>query len=340
MPNTKLLLLTRHKRVRNMKKSYPRTILTKYVSIFVMLLLATTAVAQDDKEEEKLPEPQDIELRTEDRVILHARFYPGTKGKNSVPIIMAHGWAGKGEELYDLAAKVQKFLGHAVIVPDLRAHGKSEYAEDPKDPNGTVKLDRSKMNKQDILNIGLDIRACKAYLMTRNNAEELNIEQLCIVAADVSCIPALEWSVYDWTRPRLPTIKLGRDIKAMVLLTPVSEFKGLRVDQALKHAFVRGGMSMMFLAGSELPSAHSDAKRLHARFERFHPPLPEDPVERRKKQDIFFVSIPTKLQGTKLLTYQPGKNDPNPVALIGQFITVRLSNRSATFPWQDRSRDD
>ena len=175
--------------------------------------------------------------------------------------------------------------------------------------------------------------------MTRNNAEELNIEQLCIVAADVTCIPALEWAVYDWTRPVLPTIKLGRDVKAMVLLTPVSEFKGLRVDQALKHAFVRGGMSMMFLAGSDLASAHSDAKRLYSRFERFHPPLPEDPVERRKKQDLFFMSIPTELQGTKLLTYQPGKNDPNPVALIGQFITFRLSNRSATFPWRDRSRD-
>ncbi|MDR1383950.1 MAG: alpha/beta fold hydrolase [Planctomycetaceae bacterium] len=60
-----------------------------------------------------------------DGVILSATYYPGTDGKESAPVVLLHD---KGGNRRDFDALVAQLLsdGKAVLVPDLRGHGKSK----------------------------------------------------------------------------------------------------------------------------------------------------------------------------------------------------------------------
>ena len=63
-------------------------------------------------------------LRTGDGLELALTYYPGTKGKQTIPVVLLHGWKQSRNDYKDLAPALQK-LGYAVIVPDLRGHGES-----------------------------------------------------------------------------------------------------------------------------------------------------------------------------------------------------------------------
>ena len=60
---------------------------------------------------------------------MKATYYPGTKDEESIPVILLHGFKGNRKDFTKedegLAWFLQKNLGCAVIVPDLRGHGDS-----------------------------------------------------------------------------------------------------------------------------------------------------------------------------------------------------------------------
>ena len=108
----------------------PRLSVTMAVLCVTYLLtpiLSTPTVGQDKPAKRKPPAPPDpkrIALQTKDQVALTGTYFAGTKGENTVPIILIHGWEGVGGEFNPLAQFLQS-LGHAVVVPDLRGHGES-----------------------------------------------------------------------------------------------------------------------------------------------------------------------------------------------------------------------
>ena len=63
---------------------------------------------------------------------MKATCFPGTKGPESIPVILLHGFSGKEKasrkdftQEQGLASFLQEKLGCFVIVPDLRGHGDS-----------------------------------------------------------------------------------------------------------------------------------------------------------------------------------------------------------------------
>ena len=169
----------------------------------------------------KLPAPEDVSLETKDGMTLKATFYPGSekekKNKETVPIIMVHGLEGQRGDYHSLATKMQEY-GYASLVPDLRGHGQSKTQK--RHDGSTVTLEAEKMNRVGLEDMFYDVLACKKFLMERNNAGELNIEQLCIVGAEFGSILAVRFAAYDWSLPDLPAYKQGKDVKALVLLSP------------------------------------------------------------------------------------------------------------------------
>lgn len=281
----------------------------------------------------KLPDPEPVSLESLDGVVLKATYYPGTAKKETVPLMLIHGFGGSKSEYHAFALYMQS-LGHASLAPDLRGHGQSTLQ---KLPNGTtVTLDADKFTRLDLESMVRDIETCKRFLLDKNNAGELNIELLTVVGADFGTILATRWSAADWSVRDLPAYKQGRDVKALVLLSPMTAFKGITMREAFTVPAVQSQLSIMFVAGTKDGKSTSEAKKNYDALQRHHPKLPDDPEERRKIQELYLVQPETLVSGTKLLADSVRVRDLSVKEMIGIFLDRRLVQRKPDLVWQNR----
>ncbi|MBX3411351.1 MAG: alpha/beta fold hydrolase [Pirellulales bacterium] len=297
--------------------------------------LAQGARPKKSASEIEIPAPENVALVTDDRLTLQATYYPGvdaaSRGKDIVPVILLHGFKGNRNEWADLATMLQtqrsaddKPIGHAVIVPDLRGHGESIYIEGRPRP-----LEVDRLRPEDFKNmVRFDLEAVKKFLMAKNNAGELNIEKLCVVGADMGAVVGANWAAADWSWPVLAGQKQGRDVKALAMISPPRDFKGLNTYQAIEHPALQREISILVAVGQGNQRSLTDARSIYARLEKTHPAPP--PAEAATLKTLFFDPHDTSLQGTKML----GEN-LNLEVNLQQFITLRLVNQP--FPWRDRS---
>ncbi len=324
--------------------------LTRVGGIVIALMLGFFAVGVRDSSAQELPAkastpPQaaetkplpprrDLQLITKDGVLIHCSYFGSNRGREAIPIILIHGWsgplgAGSRRDLLPLAEELQQ-AGHAVVVTDLRGHGDSVERELANE--STVKLDRDKFRPGDLRDMALDIEATRSFLVEENNAGRLNLNLLCVVGFELGSIVALNWIDYDWSVPSFPTLKQGQDVKGFVLVSPEQTWKGLTARSALANDAVRSDLSAMIIVGQGDPSAAS-GRRIHNTLKRSHRPVPANPQDAERFQDLFLVELDTSLSGTRLL---------EPAALqvpdrIAEFVKRRLSSQQDVYPWRDRS---
>jgi hypothetical protein len=172
--------------------------------------------------------------------------------------------------------------------------------------------------------------------MEKHNAGELNIELLCVVAAEMSTVLALNWAVSDWSWPMTPTLKQGQDVKALILLSPESKIARTNINtvETLKHYIFTGKgprLSILIAVGQQGRSAYSEAKKLHTALERARGKGPAG--EAVKKQDLFLDSLDTELQGTKLIDPRLRLGEEQRIL---NFIKVRLVAKAADYQWESR----
>ncbi len=274
----------------------------------------------------ELPDPFDIpgnELVTQDGVALKATFYPGSKGKESVPVILLHSWKGSRKEYVTLAPVLWQ-AGHAVLVPDLRGHGQSAVQ------NG-VELSAARIGPADIERmIEFDMEKLKSFLVKKNNAGELNIEKLCVIGAEMGATVALNWALLDWSWPQFPGVKQGQHVKALVLLSPERNFKGVGIEGALKNPLLNQFVSIYILLGNGDPKVSKSVELIHSTLARLH----REPAEGQEEKDktLFFKGFDTKVQGTKLFALR----GLNVEQRIEKFIQLRLANKD--YPWAETGK--
>lgn len=316
------------------------------LSTAAALLLAAPALCQEGKGEKKverrekeIPKPEDFVLPTSDGVQLAVTFYPGpvypgAKDKQIIPVVLLHGWKESRNEYKDLAPYLQR-LGYAVVVPDLRGHGESTHTK------GSRKDDllADKMSSQQLqLMATEDMMAIKSFLWDRNNAGELNLDKLCIVGADMGAAVAMNFALADAQQQDVNHVfgaeheyKLGRFVKAVVLLSPERSFHGLAIPPTLRHPAVQHDIAVLILVGKQDGKAMDEAKQIQGLFKKYHPePGGENKAD---KKSLFFGALDTSLQGTRLL--DPKFNVP---AAIAEFIDRRLlkSEESKNWLWMER----
>lgn len=267
----------------------------------------------------KIPPAEEMEWETRDGVILKATFLPGTRGKDTVPVILLHAYEGSRNDYAGLARDLQA-QGCAVVVPDLRGHGDSVKVK-----NSPRELKASTMpGTQFERMVTIDMEKIKSFLMKKNNKGELNIEKLCVVGSQMGAVVAMEWALRDWSWPKLPALKQGQDVKALVLISPEWSFRTLNAGKLLRYSNISNALSVLIVVGDKSKSA-ADAKRIDTMLERTRP-KPQAPKDR----DLFKIDRKTSLQGIKLLNepaFQVNK-------LIEQFIKLRLVNQS--YDWTER----
>jgi pimeloyl-ACP methyl ester carboxylesterase len=275
-------------------------------------------------------------------VSLQCTYYPGgfvadpasdkvkaIPKKEVVPVILLHGWEGQRRE-FDFTAGFLQSRGHAVIAVDLRGHGGSlsrlSY-------NREVRLDLDRMRRSELNSMIWDVDAAKRFLFQKNNEGELNIDLLCVVGAEMGAIVATNWASLDWDWPQLPAGRQGRDVKALVLLSPLQSYKGITLNRALGHPALQRVLSTMIVVGSEDEEGVRDARAIYNRLERFRRPT-SDAGETPAYVDLFFVQPKTSLRGTKLLRARGLTVNED----IARFIGLRLVANKERFPWRERRR--
>jgi hypothetical protein len=325
--------------------------------LWAVLLLALTpalpgdATAQDKKkaaERPKVPAPEDIKIETDD-VELHCTYYPSPRGKEAALVILVHDWESRRTELDLLAKFLQEQGEHAVLVPDLRGHGDSNVRKvapgtPAKDitPDDLNDLDLRKMATTDFVFIKND-------MIERHNAGEFNIDLLTLVGIEVGSNIALHWAAVDWSQPDV-AIRLGRDVKALVLVSPVSIFKKLRTPGPagpLGHPAVRAGLSIMTIGGINDAKMKQEMQRIHNAIVRYHPEpkqmtgeSDEDFQKRVRRTKAYYQrEKDTTLQGLELVK-APTQNVPSD---IRAFIKLRVVDRAEEkdLPqWEGERRKD
>jgi pimeloyl-ACP methyl ester carboxylesterase len=291
---------------------------------------AAEATAKKTKEEEnKPPEPEAVLLETEDptgKWMIHCTYYAPKEGvrdgKITPPVIMLHGWGGQASEYSFLAVGLQIY-GFAVIAPDLRGHGRSTTRKLIDGTIETVKFEDLK--PLEIEGMVRDVESVKKYLRRRHNKGELNLDQLCVMGADVGSIIALNWAMMDWNATPTTWGRQGQDVKALILLSPDMTFKRINATDALKHPAISRQLSILIAAGENDRDSFREATQIYKRLENLRPNLVKDPDQLKK------VTAPTALKGTKLL----GRELPVNREILG-FLIQRLVQRASDFPWTER----
>jgi len=306
----------------SLRRAARAALLLLVVCTFLIPVSARVAWAQGDPKK-KLPARQEINLTTDDDMVVKATYWPSTEGKEAIPVILLHAFNGTRHDFSGLADYLQE-RGFAVIAPDLRGHGDSRRMRD-----SNQLLQAADLPPAAFASMVEDVEAVKRFLMARNNAGELNIDKLCIVGAEMGALVAANWAVTDWEWEPLAVGKQGQDVKAIVMLSPPEKFKSLQMAKPLSHPAVRSRLSFYIAVGKGKASALHDATKIHTSLKKHHP----DPA-RTGDQDLYFDDrFNTQLQGTKLL----GKefSDYHLAANIVEFFQARAGKQP--YVWKDRT---
>lgn len=254
--------------------------------------------------------------------------------KATVPVLLLHDWGASRNGLLSLAQHLQKELGCAVLVPDLRGHGGSTSLV-----GGGKRLDAKQMNKHEIPSVTEDIEACKRFLKERHNAGELNLELLTIVACGESTPVAATWALADWQWPPYKGVKQGQDVKLMILLSPVRKFETLSLLGAIKAPIFSDprveGITTVLFWDSNLETSEKEAKALETVLVKGLGSSPgSDDPERWSKIRYALKVVNNGGYGERLI-------NGNKSALVKQeitnFIDQKLASRADKYPWSDRS---
>ncbi len=321
--------------------------------------------ADETAAQPELPKPEEISLTTDDDLELKATYFPGSKGADSIPIIIIHGLGpksnrfdftrggGLAEYLQSYSDEKGQNLGFAVIVPDLRGHGEStkwsealqkQLREMHKRPKEPLKAEKLKPADRDAM-LQADLFAVKKLLWKRNNKRELNLDKLVVIGVEDGAALALAYAAadaegYEDRRATYGPLKLGNFLKALVLISPQTKVVGVntaQVQHGPQFADLRRDLPIMILAGDENPLYFNEAERLQKLFVAGRPKIGAG--SKLEDMTLWFYGkgkTPTKLQGAKLVS-EPSLKAPEKIA---KFIKSRLIDNpdAKEWVWKERKK--
>ncbi len=269
-----------------------------------------------------------VTLTTPTRVALVGTYWESANGKESPVLVLMHGEGGNRKKWKAIAGGLQK-AGYAVLTLDMRKHGDSPGAATDDVKGSKSKNDGNKLKANDYLAmIGDDMEAVKVFLMEKHHAGELNIAKTGFVAIGAIGAVAINAAAMDWARKDYPDgppsarTPRGRDVKSVVLISPDSSVKGVKMMNGMKMTKAHGVNYLVVVGAKDKDkkkSAEKIVKSLRAGL----------------KKDV-------KEEQVVLQTYDVRNNGENLVArdnleflkVLTQFHDRKL--KTVNQPWRDR----
>ncbi len=289
-----------------------------------------------------------IKFFTFDKVEIHGTFYPSDKGPKAPCAILLHEIGGNSEKegWSDLARKLQKEKGLAVLTFDFRGHGDSTNVDPDSfwldQVNRTLKSFRPGKLKDQIsykdfssalqfATMVNDIVAAKLYLDRRSEAGDCNSNNLVVLGGESGAALGALWVFDAWQRIRPVSVfsgapitqqrREGEDIACGVWLTitPTLGPSGSRftvpVDKWIGSP-IRDKVPMYFLYGEQDTRGATYTKRLLDVLSRG---IQESKIKLTGKHAI----KDTKLAGRELL----GKSSLGTEEIILKYVATVLESR-------------
>lgn len=282
----------------------------------------------DEEEEEfdpdaPIPDPERISgarLQTKDNTLLSATYYPGNRGKKTVPVIILHDWNSERKDVEVLAQELQA-NGCAVLVPDLRGHGKSNRYLIDAENTETFKAGKKFTMKdmQEIVNY--DLPCLKKFLMQQNNSGQLNIDKLCVGGVGYGGLIAAFYANADWNPmvKRKKSIPSMGDVKGFFMVTPPKKIKGLDLISSIQYPTWRESISCIVVGGE---SSKKVLKSTEGQIRKF---CGKDALER-----CWFRDYEVKENGAELI------QDPEADAVLDILAFVDLRCIKRDILWKRR----
>lgn len=266
------------------------------------------------------PQPEELDLQTSDGLRLKAWYYGVPKdAAPAATVILVHDLEGSHTSIEPLALALQE-LGFAVVAPDLRGHG----ASTTRTIGGkSESLDARKLKKNDLdfiaqsaggtvreqATVRGDIEAVRNWIKRKSDDGELDIDRLCIVGSGAGSILAATWTVADWSWQPIATGPQGRQVRAVVLVSPVWATKGISISTAMANDALKQDIPLMLLGGGN----DRDAERLFEQLRRHRPAgwfeqRPGQPPEKSPKlakiadASLISIELDSTLSADKLAT--------------------------------------
>lgn len=286
------------------------------------------------QEKDPILPPERVLFDTRDKVELRAEWFPGKVSKETVPVILVHDWGSSRRDLLPLAKDLQTKYRFAVIVPDLRGHGESLTVIGSDEP-----LDQTRFKKIELASMVEDIDACRRFLQAKNDDQELNLNMLAVVAFGSMSIHAVDWCINDWQWLPIGGVQQGRNVKALVMVSPKRRFKSLNMAPGIKtplFANPNSALQVFLIWGQQHETSHNESTFI---FDQLSKSRRQDNQitdwdQRWQEHSIFQWSYNANAVATELLNQNAAAIADN----IGVFLQRKIVDRKDDFPWQSRKR--
>lgn len=224
------------------------------------------------------PAPEELDLQTTDGLRLKAWYYGVPKDSTpAATVILVHDLEGSHTSVEPLALALQE-LGFAVVAPDLRGHGASTTRAVA---GQRESLDARKLKKNELefipqsaggsvreqSTVRGDIEAVRNWIKRKSDDGELDIDRLCVVGSGAGAILATMWTAADWSWQPIATGPQGRQVRAVVMVSPVWATKGITISTAMANDALKQDIPLMLLGGGN----DRDAERLFEQLRRYRP---------------------------------------------------------------------
>lgn len=207
---------------------------------------------------DKPAKPEELVLATTDGLDLHAWHYPAKVAEDQSPkatVILLHDLEGAHRALEPLAVALQA-AGCDVVAPDLRGHGASTTrAGGDIDLRLLKKADFELMAAarggqiRDQSAIRGDVEAVRNWIKRKAEDGVLDMNRLFVVGSGFGAAIAAAWTAEDANWPAGTKGDQGRQVRGLVLISPVWTTRGFSFSGPLANETVRAQVPVMVIAG-------------------------------------------------------------------------------------------